>query len=197
MAAAPAAEAEGGAGHGGEGAAETGPGSPMGSPHRRDAAAEPPWPWGEERGRPRLPLARCPGTSHRATSPSPPGRGGPNPPPRAVGSPPGSLGAARGRRLSPAVPAGGCRDAPGSFGAPTMERDRRATNVGVGPGPDPRGGDLWCVSTVGEKVRGSPAAAPSFHLHPSPFIPFHPRPSPRTAWLCYGPVFPRNRAWQR
>lgn len=119
------------------------------------------------------------------------------PPPRAVGSPPGSLGAARGRRLSPAVPAGGCRDAPGSFGAPTMERDRRATNVGVGPSPDPRGGDLWCVSTVGEKVRGSPAAAPFFHLHPSPFIPFHPRPSPRTAWLCYGPVFPRNRAWQR
>nr|XP_027299192.2 coiled-coil domain-containing protein 27 isoform X3 [Anas platyrhynchos] len=119
MAAAPAAEAEGGAGHGGEGAADTGPDSPMGSPHHRDAAAEPPWPWGEEWApSPRLPLARCPGTSHRATSPSPPG---------------------------------GCRDAPGSPGAPTMEWDRRATSVGVGPGPDPRGGDLWCVSTVGEK----------------------------------------------
>lgn len=98
MAAAPAAEAEGGAGHGGEGAAEAGPGSPMGSPmgsprgspQRRDAAAEPPWPWGEEWApSPRLPLARCPGTSHRATSPTPPGRGGLNPPPRAVGSPPG------------------------------------------------------------------------------------------------------------
>lgn len=59
-----------------------------------------------------------------------------------------------------------------------MERDRRATSVGVGPGPDPRGGDLWCVSTVGEKVRGSPAAAPSFHPRPSPFIPFHLLPPP-------------------
>ncbi|KAM9175908.1 coiled-coil domain-containing protein 27 [Mergus octosetaceus] len=46
---------------------------------------------------------------------------------------------------------GGRRDAPGSPGAPTMERDTRATSVGVGPGPDPRGGDPWCASTVGEK----------------------------------------------
>ncbi|XP_047923307.2 coiled-coil domain-containing protein 27 isoform X2 [Anser cygnoides] len=124
--AAPAAEAEGGAGHGGAGAAEAGPGSPMGSPigspvgspRRRDGAAEPPRPWGEERDPPWPPLARCPGTSHRATSPSPPG---------------------------------GRRDAPGPPGDPKMERDRRETSVGAGPGPAPRGGDPRCASTVGEK----------------------------------------------
>ncbi|XP_035413579.2 coiled-coil domain-containing protein 27 [Cygnus atratus] len=57
-------------------------GSAVGSPRRRDGAAEPPWPWGEERDPPWPPLARCPGTSHRATSPSPPGgrRDGPAPP---------------------------------------------------------------------------------------------------------------------
>nr|XP_047923307.1 coiled-coil domain-containing protein 27 isoform X2 [Anser cygnoides] len=124
--AAPAAEAEGGAGHGGAGAAEAGPGSPMGSPvgspvgspRRRDGAAEPPRPWGEERDPPWPPLARCPGTSHRATSPSPPG---------------------------------GRRDAPGPPGDPKMERDRREASVGAGPGPAPRGGDPRCASTVGEK----------------------------------------------
>ncbi|XP_040389780.1 coiled-coil domain-containing protein 27 isoform X2 [Cygnus olor] len=120
--AAPAAEAEGGAGHGGAGAAEAGPGSsmgsPVGSPRRRDGAAEPPWPWGEERDPPWPPLARCPGTSHRATSPSPPG----------------------GRRDGPAPP-----------GDPKMEQDRRETSVGAGPGPAPCGGDPRCASTVGEK----------------------------------------------
>ncbi|XP_035200626.1 coiled-coil domain-containing protein 27 isoform X2 [Oxyura jamaicensis] len=53
----------------------------MGSPRRRDGAAEPPWPWGEERDPPWPPLARCPGTSHRATSPSPPGGRRDSPPP--------------------------------------------------------------------------------------------------------------------